>query len=807
MGRLAHDLRSGFRQLRLHPGFSVVALFCLALGIGACTAVFVVGDGLLNGPFRIPDRDRIVALHPMQESGQFARSSYPDFEDIRDGCRDVAELYSRIYFPVSFSAAGSAQVLLADLVSDEYFGTLRVTAQVGRTFAPGEASRGSRRSLAVISDHLWREALQGDPGVTGRVIRVNRQPFEVIGVAPPGFRGELAGFATDVWLPITAVESVLPASVPLTERRFGFLDIAGRLKGGVTLEQARQKLTSVHAEIDRAHPRDDGRRKYVMLDGIQSRLPEPNMARGVGLLLSVLAALVVFVLLMAGANVTSLLIVRCEERRHELAARRALGASPGRILAQLLTESLPLALAGAAAGLLVARLLLDLFTSPDVPSPVPVEVVLAIGWRAAAVATGIAVFCAAAASVLPALRANSVATSEALKDGRGTVVGGHRARLQTVLVGIQVAVCLALVTASGLTLRSLAWVMTVDPGFNTQNLLTVHMDLKYVLYEPEEGRKFQKELLRRVEGLPDVRSASISVTTPLSFMKQSSLVESGGGVRVTSNFNSVMPHYFETMGIPILRGRGIEEQDTYRSEKVVVVNESLAKRLWGGRDPVGLTMRVDGELRRVVGVARDSKYFYIGEAQEDHFYFPLTQNYAPFIALFVRVKADPMLALERVKSVIEGLEPALPVTEARTMREQMTLTEYPMRITSLMVGSFAMMALLMALAGLAGLVAQTATQRTREFGLRIALGASRAHILRQVLWRAGSVCGLGALLGLPLSLALSKGLSGLLLGVSARDPLVFAATPVVVLCLAIGACYLPAWRASRSDPAETLRYE
>ncbi len=805
MWSILQDVRSGLRQMKRNPGFTAATVFCLATGFAAATSVFSLVRAVTDRPgIGVPDE--LVAISGSRKGYGYDRSSLPDYMEIESRCDAFSGVFARSYWPVSVKGTGEAKVVLGNLVTARYFEVLKVRLLEGRGFLPSEAAAGSQAAVAVISERLARRMF-GAGGGLGKTIHVSKNALAVIGVAPPGFQGEMSGFAVDVWMPVALANRVLPVEIPLTERGYGWLDVGARLRPGASLGQAQANLTSLSKELEREHPATYRDRLFVARDGLTSMFPDVGMARGVQLLLSILGLVVCGVLLIACFNAAGLQLVRGASRQQELASRMALGASRARLLRQLFVEGLMLSLAAAAAGLLAAAWITSAFGQVRAPTPIPVELNPQLGAKSFLFALILAALATVMFTAIPALRVTGRPLTALLKDGRAKGLGLGRARTQAVMVTLQVTLCLILGAGAGLTLRSLMRVLETDPGFRVENSIIAALNLSYGRYTEAESRRFYRDLVSKVEGIPGVSSASIAVIAPVNFMKQNATVRKPDGAELIIDFNSVPPRYFETMGIPILAGRPIDERDVEGSAPVAVVNQTMARLLWGGADPVGRAFGRPGREMTVVGVARDGKYFYIGERQQPYFYVPLAQLHASFSTLHVRTHSDPRALLARVRETIQHLDPNLPPPIVNTIEDQMRITQYPARITAATVTAFAVMALILALAGVFGLVSYAASQRTHEFGMRMALGACERQILWQALSQGCIVCLAGAALGLPGAYAIAKMMSGLLFGVSATDPLVFLITPVIVFGAILAACYVPARRAAHLDPARALRYE
>ncbi len=807
------DLSYGFRTLRAHPGFTAAAMLSLALGIGANTAVYSLVNTLLLRPFPIRDPDRLVAIYSSREGIRYGRSSYPDYQDVRNRCDAFSGVLARFYWPVSVRRDGAPKVILANLVSANYFDVLGVKPLTGRTFLPEEGVEGTAHAVVVLSHNLWRGSLGGEPEILGSTLLINSHPFTVIGIGPESFRGEMIGFATDLWIPITMAERILPVHPSLQDRGSGWIDMMGLLRGGVRDTQAQSALDTLASNLEQEYAATNKRKTFAVVSGATARFPVVELGRGIIAFLGVLTGVVGITLLIACSNVANLLLARGAGRKREIAMRLAMGAGRPRVLRQLLTESLLLSILSGLAGLLVAMWAIELFALVHAPTPIPVALNVSLDYRVLAFTFLLSLLTGVIFGLAPAMRASRLDMRSALNEQSGQGTGGpSKFRLQACLVTGQIALSLVLFVFAGLCLRSLNAALTANPGFEIRNGLAIGLNLSYAGYDESKGRAFYPRLIERVEQIPGVRSASLALILPLSYMSNMDNVIPEGYVPRTGESllvqdNAVGAQYFETLGIPILRGRGFSEQDRQDTAPVAVINETMARRFWRGTDPIDKNMAVAGVKVRIVGVVGDGKYFHLGEKQESFFYRPLTQIYSAFTTLLVKTEADPRQLIKPVRDVLENLDSNLPVSEVRTLEEHMQLSQYPARIAGLSVSCFGSLALALAIVGVYGVMSYSVRQRTREFGIRIALGASPGEIQGFVLRLGLKILLAGLAAGLVLALATTRLLSSLLFGVSALDPVVFAGVSAVLAIVVGLACYFPARWASKCDPAESIRCE
>ncbi|HEX8720562.1 MAG TPA: ABC transporter permease [Pyrinomonadaceae bacterium] len=814
MTTLLQDVRYGLRMLARSPGFTAVAVVSLALGVGVNTAIFSVFNAVLIRPLPVvAEQSRLVWLRAPQ--------SYPDFEDLRAQARSF-EGMAAVSGTREFSLARGAEpeLLKGELVTADYFKVLGVGAGLGRTFVEEEGR--SPAAVVVLGHDLWRARFGADAGVVGRQVQLNGLSFTVVGVAPEHFYGTEAGLRRELWVPLSAEPLLRPPAAAGTEadanvlhnRNSHWLMAVARLRGGVTREQAAAEMEvlarrAAEANGGRVTPEDLRRVQVLAMSGGM----DPSDREEALPIAGVVMAVVGLVLAVACANIAGLLLARAATRRRETAIRQALGASRGRLVRQWLTESILLGCLGGGAGLLLALWGKDLLASYSAGTPLA-SLDLGLDYRVLAFTLAVSVGAGLLFGLAPALQATrlDVVTSLKSEDARA---GSRRSRLRSVFVGAQVALSVVLLVCAGLFIRSLRLAHTIDPGFRVERALTVPVDLGLLRYRKEEGLAFYRELLARVAAQPGVESASLVRFAQLGFSFGQTQVSAEGRARegdegVSTGFNTAGPRYFETMGTTLVRGRDFTEADGEGAPAVAVVNETLAAILWPGEDPLGKRLSFEGArgpFVEVVGVARDGKYRSLGDRARPYVYRPLMQGYEPRMTLVVRTHGEPQALAGAVRAQLRALDANLPVAEVRTLEEQFDLSLLPSRIAAWALGGFGLLALALAGIGVYGVVNYSAAQRTREIGVRMALGAGRRDVLRLVMGEGLSVVGLGLALGLLLALALSRLVAGFLYGVGAADPVTFAGVPLLLGAVALAAGYLPARRATKVDPMVALRYE
>ena len=799
-------LRRTLKTLRRSPGFTLVVLLTLAAGIGANTVVFSVVDGTVLNPFPYPEPDRLVGVGTVfprlnQELGFWEVLSPAEYEDIRVQSRTLEKVvaWDMGYREIAGSTA-STNVFTAFWWGDA-LGTLGVPPAAGRGFLPEETKRGD--AVAVISHRLWESQYGGDPGVVGTTILVNGDPYTLVGVMPP----RTLVYGTDLWIPM----SVGPEVYPRNRRQFQLL---ARLAEGVTLEEANVELEGISRRVEAAYGQEF--QEYGEWRLVASTWTDINV-QTLRVAAFVLMGAVGLVLLLVCANLANLLLARALKRHKEFAVRAALGAGRRRILAELLTESLVLGILGGVAGIGLSILgIRGLLTAVDVMGlPLPAEPGLNL--RVLSFTGGISVLTGLLFGLLPALQVSRPDLLSALQSvGRSASGGRGRQRLQRTLVGVETAVALALLIGSGLLVNSFLRLQRVDPGFDPESTLTMRLTLPWQDYDMASIQTFFQELRTRVEALPGVVSASVASQFPPGvFMNRQFAVEGEvyeeGGTLPQAYLTLVSPGFFESMGISLLGGRTLDGGDRMGSREVAVVNQAAARRFFGGEDPIGRRFHLggpeeEGEWIEVVGVVADTRNRGLDVRAQPEIYGSTHQvPGGNQFFLIVRATGEPMGLLPSIRQAVAALDPDQPIYAIRTMEEALAGSVAPKRIATLALSFFAAFALLLASVGIYSVVAFGVAERTREIGLRMALGAEADSVARLVVRQALLPVGAGAFFGVGLALLLRGFLQNLLFQVSGADPLTFSSVTVLLLGVAVAASYLPARRASRLDPVEALR--
>jgi predicted permease len=818
MNDLVQDIRYALRGLRRSPGFALVAVLTLGLGIGANTAIFsVVNAVLLRPPAQVREPDRLVWLYTSDYSGpRYGASSYADYLDFRAGATQLAGLAAFTPRSLDLGTGGAASRVLGEEVTGNYFAVLGVVPALGRVFAPDDGRAVAAQPVAVVSYGLWQRAFAGDSAVVGRAIRVNGHTFTVIGVAPPHFTGSIRGAQMDLWVPYLARNVLVPGSGDLMARGDRGLFLVGRLAPGATLAAAQTSVNVIARRLHDAYPRSwtdvHQEPRAITLVAERDARVIPQLRGAVVGLLGLLMTVVGLMLLICCANVANLLLARAAGRQREVAIRLALGAGRGRLVRQLLTESVLLAGLGALVGVLLATWTTGLLMAFKPPLPVPVALDLSID-------RGVLLFTAAVAGlaglifgVTPARAAARLDLVSALRRGaRESAPRRRRPALRSVLVVSQVAMCVILLALAGLMLRSLRAAQAVDLGFDPQHVALFSVELSNQGYGDARARQFYDDLARQVGSLPGVRAVSLAESTPLSLSYNRRGVSVEGyqpapGEDLEFGANVVGPGYFGLMRIPMARGREFTAQDRTGSLPVVIVNESFARRFWPGEDPMGTRVQNGDALRTVIGVARDSRIRSVTAEPEPYFYLPYLQGPEPNMILAVRTAGDPAAITPAVRRDVSALDPDLPV-QAGTMEEALGVSLFPQRVGAALLSIFGALGLVLASIGLYGVVAYAVAQRTRELGIRVALGAEARDIFRVVLGHGVRLMAVGLAIGVGLALLLTRLARGLLVGVSPTDPLTLGGVAAILMVVGLVASYVPARRATRVDPLVALRDE
>jgi putative ABC transport system permease protein len=816
MGTLLQDLKYGLGMLARNPGFTALAVLTLSLGIGANTAIFTAVNSLLFRPLPVEHPGRLVAVFTTHKGNDtFNPSSYPDYSDLRNRNRVFSGVAAHFYWPMNLKTSDRPKAVMGETVTGNYFNVLGVRPWLGRFFLPEEVRNPGSHAVAVLSYRTWEQDFNSDQEIIGKKVLVNDFSFTIVGVTPRTFSGLNSAIVPAVWVPVTMVRQVIPYPISLTDRYDPWLLIVARLKPGVSLSEAGAAIKVLAANLDKEYPSASGPGKsFSLVESNRNRLGTLSTTDAVEKQFVLLMAVVGLVLLVACFNVANLQLARANSRQREIALRAALGASRGRILRQLLTESVLLSLLGGLGGLLVGVWAVDLLLAFRPPSVFPIELDMGLDWRVLVFTLFLSFLAGILYGVSPALQSARSDQVSALKE-QAPALGRSRgrARTQDALVVMQIAVSLVLLIAAGLFARSLQQALRVDPGFNTHNALVVPIDLSFGQYPESTGRTFERNFADRVRALPGVKSAALAVDMPLGQLHIHGFISIDGyvpapGEQMVLRRNVVGPEYFRTMGIPILQGRGIDDRDTKDSRPAAVINQTMAERYWPGQNAIGKTFGNSGKTWAVVGVIKDGKYDALSEAPQPYFCLPLSQtDYVKRMYLVVRTLGDPQGAMPPILRILRELSPNLPPPHLLTMNQFLEESVQGTGGPAQVIGVFGLLAVALAMVGVYGVMSYSVSQRTHEIGVRIALGAHRNQILKLVLHRGVVISLMGIGIGLASALALSRVLAGFLFGVGPMDAITFSLASLGLMLFALLACYIPARRAAKVDPMVALRYE
>jgi predicted permease len=818
MGSLMQDVQYGMRTLRKNPGFTAVAILTLALGIGANTAIFSLVDAFLLRPLPVKDPQQVATLAYQLKGGQLINIfSVPDYRDIREQTGNVFS--GLITYQISLdglSVNGKADRIVTSYVAGNFFSTLGIKPAVGRFILPSEEETAVAPVL-VLGNSYWMTRFGGDPEIVGKKVAINGHPVTIVGVAPEGFHGLFPLGEIQGYLPLGLATIAGNPSDFTTNRGFRNAFVFGRLRPGMSIKQAQASLDVVAQRLSQENPKDDKDLSLQVFPELRSR-PNPDPKNTIVVISSLFLGLSALVLLLACVNVGNILLVRATVREREMAIRAALGAGRIRLIRQLLTESILLAVCGGLAGIAIGYWGSSSLGHINLGTDLPVRLDFGFDWRvfgfafAAALITGIIV------GIVPAIRASRGNLAQILHEGgRGLVGGRHRVR--DALVVAQVAGSLMLLIIAGLFTRSLGEAQRTNLGFDPNHVVNFFMDPNEIGYNEAQGRAFYKTLLARVRALPGVVSASTANSTPLGYYNNGDTVVvegyevPAGQPTPVSFYNAISSDYFKTMDIPMLQGRLFTDADDQNTQFVGIVNESMAKKYWPNQDAIGRHFKIGADPNHsitVVGVAKDSRYSGMTGEIQPYFYVPILQHYAAnsLAALQVRTSAAPESMIPEVERVIQSMAPDMPVFDVKTMSEALNTLNGLLiyQIGALLAAALGILGLILALVGVYGVISFAASQKTHEIGVRMALGAQRWDVLKMIFGQGLIIVGIGLALGLAAVLAASR-VMGQFLVVSATDPMTYITVSAALALVALLACYIPARRAMRVDPMVALRYE
>jgi predicted permease len=819
MATLLQDIQYGARLMMRSPVLTTVAALSLALGIGANTTIFTLVNAVLLNPMPVKDISRVVAVVVSEvrngTTTPLGGISRLNAQDIRDSNNVFSGLVIAGFAPLALSGTeGEPEQVFGQIVTGNYFEVLGAPMAAGRAFTPDEDKELGAQPVVVLSYPLWQRRFGGSREIIGSNITLNGRSFNVVGVTAEGFRGTTPIGGPALWVPMAMYREVLTGlGLEIYNSRRGLGNQAhARLKDGVTLEQARTNVAAIFKGLEESFPTDNRGRSATLLPLADGSLPpafRQNLVRAGGLLMAIVA----LVLLIACANVANLLMARASARRQEIAVRLSLGASRARLMRQLITESLLLALLGGIGGIVVAfwaRALLWAYRPPFLQEGVvdlDFNARVLVFTAAAAIVTGILF------GIVPALQSSRPDLVVELKERTSVPSGSHWYSVRNLLVVGQVGLSFVALASAGLFLRSLGNAQQIDPGFDGRRLLIFGVNAGTQGFNEARGRDLYRRAMERLATVPGVEAATMSTGVPLfgggfgrTIFRDDQDASDPRNGRMTQ-VNDVGPGYFETLGIPILRGRAFTPNDRPGSTPVAIINEAMAKQYWPNEDPIGRRLRTisDKTLREIVGIAKTTKINFLGENDTLYLYLPLEQTYSSQVTIQVRVAGDPASLLPGTRRELQQIEPGMPILNANTYANVLQQSLWAPRMGAWLLGIFASLALLLASIGLYGVMTYAVSQRRRELGIRLALGARREDVRNMVVRQGVVLAAVGVVLGFVVALGLARLIANLLFGVAATDPMTFGLIPIVLLAVAVLATYLPAWRASRVDPVEALR--
>ena len=815
------DLRYAIRSLIKSPGFFAIAFIAIALGIGVNTTILGIVNTLLLRPLPIGHSDRVVQLFT-SDSHFTGRNpnSYLNFLDYQKQNSVFTGMAGYTFAGIGMTRAGETTNVLGQLVSGNYFDLLELHPFLGRGFLPEEDTTPNGHPVAIVSYKFWKK-LGGDRNIIGSTLTLNGHAFTVIGVAPAGFTGIDIGVAPEIWTPLAMHGWIRPSGDEWFEmRRALFLNVVARLKPGISVSAAQAQMQTVARQLERAYP-DVNRERSVALSPAEKAKSQgiggpgnENSAQNISLLLLVAAG---SILLIACANVANLLLARATARQREMAIRLALGAGRGRVIRQLLTESILLALIGGVGGIVLAYWLGDVLLSLLPATPVPLSLDPQPDFRVLLCAILLAFLSGIIFGLAPAWQTTRWDLTQGLRE-RAIATGGgiQRWNLRNLLVIAQIAVSLLLLIGSALFLKSFHSAQRIDPGFRTENLAIVSIDPALTGYDQKRGGQVARAIVEQVRRDPQVRSADLGQFIPLGFGGEGRTIvaegrdENAESNRKIANISAVTSGYFETMRVPILRGRNFTEQDaSENSAKVAIISQTMAKTFWPGEDPIGRRFRYynrEGSFE-VIGLARDVKAVTLGETPVPMLYTPFRDLPDGGITIFVHTGGAPGSMLTETHRIVRNIDNHISITYEKTVAQHLAFALWPSWMGAILLGSLGLLALVLASVGVYGVMAYSVSQRTRELGIRMALGAQSSQVLQLVLRQGMLLAAIGLGIGLLAAFGSTRLASTLLYGVNPSDPTIFIGVTLLLAAAAFAACYFPARRALKIDPVVALRFE
>ncbi|HEX5227534.1 MAG TPA: ABC transporter permease [Bryobacteraceae bacterium] len=826
MQTLLQDLHFGWRVLRKSPALTALVAATLALGIGANAWIFSIVNGFLLRPLPVPHAEQIAVLASSQPGSSpfVVQFSYPDFADFRKQAEPFADLYAYRLATAGISTDNRADQTLVAFVSGNYFPVLGVKPLAGHLISGNEEDQPGTQPLMVLGYSFWMKRFAGDPGVIGKQVRVNGQAVTIAGVVPREFTGTYSVLEMDGYLPLRAGAAIQQVSTSVFDDRSArSLLVQGRLRTGVSFSQAQASINVIAARLAKQYPSTDGNVTVTVYREQMAR-PVPLGSNIVPVAAACLLALAGVLLLLACMNVANVLLARATVRQREMGLRAALGAARSRLMRQVLTETVLLGFLGGALGVIIG-----LWADPgDVSkyatrTTLPLHLDFGFDWRVYAYSFAAALFTGIFVGLWPALRASRADLNTVLQEGgRSDTAGAQRQRLRGALVVAQMAASMTLLVIAGLFIRSLQHAETMYLGFDPDHLVNLSVDPHQIGYDDARTNEFYRRLEAAARALPGVQSVSMSFGVPMGTTN----IVNGGTVAVEGEtlrpgqpppsvfFNNISPNYFATMRVPLLRGRAFGDSDNETAPAVAIVNQTMAERFWPGQNPVGKrfilkTAIAPAKTLQIVGLAGNGKYAFIAEEPRPFFYVPLAQNFLSTRALQVRSSVAPETLIEPLRAKLHELAPDLPVMQLETMRQTLSGSNglQVFRFGAQIATTVGVIGLILAIVGIYGVVSFTAAQRTREIGIRMALGGSAREVLGLILGQGIRLVAIGLALGVVATLGLTRVMARLLIGVSPSDPLTYASIGLLLAAVALAACWIPARRATRVDPGVALRYE
>jgi len=826
MQTLWQDVRYAIRMLTKNPAFSFVAILSLALGIAANTTIFTVVNAILLNPLPVKDVARVVEVDTVDSKTRVTAAnatklgmSYVNFQDYARQTQQLFSAMTCVVGPFSLTWSGGAEPrqVQGQMVSASFFDLLGLRPAAGRFFLPDEDTKPGGNNVAVLSYSLWTNKFGANPNMIGQILTLNATPFTIVGVAPNGFKGTFTfNNAEEIWVPVSMYPQMLAGFFKdnFNTRRFLATVVYGRLKDGVSITGAEASLKTIAAGLESAYPRDNAGRS-VALTPLAEAAVGVNQRSQITLAGGLMMGIVGLVLLIACVNLANLLLAQAASREKEIGVRAAMGASRGRVIQQLLTESLVLASLSALAGLAIAYIGRSILWSFRPPFIRDSDLDLGFDSHVLLFTISVALLTALLIGVAPALKAAHPNLIEVLKvGGRGNTVGWASSPFRSMLVVTEIALALVALVGAGLFVRSMQNAQRIDPGFESTNLFMFNFDLGALHYDEGHGQQFFRAAIERAKASPGVESATIADAPPLIPAFSRTIFPEGqdeaSGYRGTlTQVNDIAPTFFETLRIPLIAGREFTDADRAGTKRVVVANEAMAKHFWPNENAIGKRFHFHGdpELREIVGVVRNTVENNIGEEPQPVAYLPLAQNYSPAAIMLVRTSGRPEAVISSVRSQVQQLDSNLALTNVQTIGELLSQGLWAPRMGAALLAVFGGLALILAIIGVYGVLSYSVNQQTREIGIRMAMGAQTGGVLRLVVGQGMRLAAAGLVLGLLVAFAAMRLLGSLLFGVSSHDPLTFGAVSFVLAMAAALACYIPARRATKVDPIIALRYE